>query len=152
GNVSLRGDPSVTIMVDGKPSSLFKGPNRGQVLQSLPANAFERVEVMTNPSAAYRPDGTGGIINLIPKKARQMGRAGTVRATVGPDGKAQLSLNVNSVGPKWTLSGDGSWAHEHQEVTVDDQRSTFDPLSGRFLDSTQGNVIGQDVDVFIGRA
>src|SRR5438270_412132 len=63
GNVSLRGDPNVTILVDGKPSSLFSGPSRGQVLQQLPANAFDRVEVMTNPSAAYRPDGSAGIIN-----------------------------------------------------------------------------------------
>ena len=43
-----------TILVDGKPSSLFSGPSRNQVLQQLPASAFERVEVMTNPSAAYR--------------------------------------------------------------------------------------------------
>ncbi|HEY8005163.1 MAG TPA: outer membrane beta-barrel family protein [Phenylobacterium sp.] len=152
GNVSLRGDPNVTIMVDGKPSSLFKGAARGQVLQNLPANAFERVEVLTNPSAAYRPDGSGGIINLIPKRARQMGRAGSVRATAGPDGKGQVSLNLSSVGKTLTLTGDGTWAHERQQVDVDDRRSSLDPLSGRFLDSVQATAVNQSVDVFIGRA
>lgn len=152
GNVSLRGDPSVTIMIDGKPSSLFKGPNRGQVLQNLPANAFERVEVMTNPSAAFRPDGTGGIINLIPKKARQLGRAGSIRATVGGTDKGQLSVNLSQVGRTLTLSGDGTWAHEKQEVDIKDHRSSLDPASGQFLTSDQATAINQTVDVFIGRA
>ncbi|HEX3700255.1 MAG TPA: TonB-dependent receptor [Phenylobacterium sp.] len=151
GNVSLRGDPSVTIMIDGKPSSLFKGPARGQILQSLPANAFERVEVMTNPSAAFRPDGSGGIINLIPKRARQLGRAGSVRATVAAGDKAQLNANLSSVGKTLTLTGDAAWAHEKQQITQDDQRSSLDPISGQFLDSTQNTAITQTVDVFLGR-
>jgi len=152
GNVSLRGDPSVTIMIDGKPSSLFKGPSRGTVLQNLPANAFERVEVMTNPSAAFRPDGTGGIINLIPKKARQLGRAGSLRAAVGGTDKYQMNLNLSQVGKKLTLSGDASWAHEKQEVDITDHRSSLDPKSGDFLASTQATALTQTVDVLIGRA
>lgn len=152
GNVSLRGDPSVTIMIDGKPSSLFKGPSRGTVLQNLPANAFERVEVMTNPSAAFRPDGSGGIINLIPKKVRQVGRSGSIRATGGLGDKAQLNLNLSQVGQKLTLSGDAVWAHEKQKVTLSDQRSSLDPISGRFLDSAEHSFIAQTVDLGIGRA
>src|SRR6478672_6971853 len=50
GNVSLRGDANVTILVDGKPTSLFRGPSGGQTLQQVPASQYERVEVMTNPS------------------------------------------------------------------------------------------------------
>ena len=152
GNISLRGDPSVTIMIDGKPSSLFKGPNRGQILQSMPATAFERVEVMTNPSAAFRPDGSGGIINLIPKKARQVGRAGSVRLTAAAADKVQASLNLSSVGPKWTLSGDAFWFHEKQTPTLDDQRAALDPLSGKFLESNQFTDIDQNTDQLVGRA
>ncbi|HEY0438029.1 MAG TPA: TonB-dependent receptor, partial [Phenylobacterium sp.] len=152
GNISLRGDPSVTIMIDGKPSSLFKGAARGQVLQNLPASSFERVEVMTNPSAAYRPDGSGGIINLIPKKVRQVGRAGSLRVTAAADDKAQLSLNLSSVGAKLTLSGDATWAHEKQEIELTDRRSVLDPVSGRLLDSVETTPIDQTVDILIGRA
>lgn len=152
GNVALRGDPNVTIMVDGKPSSLFKGPNRGQILQNLPANAFERVEVMTNPSAAFRPDGSAGIINLIPKKARQMGRAGSLRVTAAPGDKGQLNLNLSQVGKKLTLTGDAAWAHEPQDVTLKDRRSSLDPVSGTFLDSAQDTAVTQTVDVLTARA
>lgn len=152
GNVSLRGDPSVTIMIDGKPSSLFKGPSRGTVLQNLPANAFERVEVMTNPSAAFRPDGSGGIINLIPKKVRQVGRSGSVRVTAAPSGATQLNMNLSQVGQKLTLSGDAVWAHEKQKVTLTDKRSSLDPASGQFLNSAEHSFIAQTVDIGIGRA
>ena len=82
GNVSLRGQSGVTIMVDGKPSPMFTGPGGGQTLLQIPADQYERVEVMTNPSAAFSPDGSAGIINLISKKRHPLGSFGSVRAAV----------------------------------------------------------------------
>ncbi len=67
GNISLRGDSNVTILVDGKPSPLFSGPGGAQALQSMSPDQFDRVEVMTNPSAGQTAEGSGGIINLISK-------------------------------------------------------------------------------------
>ena len=87
GNVSLRGDPSVTILVDGKPSALFSGPGRAQALQSISPNQYERVEVMTNPPAGVTAEGTGGVINLIskapPKTGAPPSSSGTVKANIG---------------------------------------------------------------------
>jgi outer membrane receptor for ferrienterochelin and colicin len=68
GSVTLRGSPNVTILVDGNPSGLFEGPNRSTLLQSIPASRFERIEIITNPSAEFGASGTV-IINLITKKA-----------------------------------------------------------------------------------
>ena len=57
GAVSLRGDGNVTILVDGRPSGLLSGEGRAQALQQMRADAYARIEVMTNPSAAYSPRG-----------------------------------------------------------------------------------------------
>lgn len=104
GNLSIRGDSNVVIMVDGKPSSLFQGPGRAQALQSLPADEFERVEVITNPSAAFSPEGTGGIVNLISKKTRKPGRSGTVRANVDATGRWNAGVSASQKTNKLTLS------------------------------------------------
>ena len=71
GNVTLRGDANVTILIDGQPAAVFNSPNRAELLQQLPANQYERVEVMTNTSSAYCTEGTAGIINLITKKSHK---------------------------------------------------------------------------------
>jgi outer membrane receptor protein involved in Fe transport len=95
GNVSLR-NAATTILINGKVSPLM-GKNAAATLQQLPANSIERIEVITNPSAKYKPDGTGGIINIILKKNTKRGLNGS--ATVnGGNGKrynANTTLNYN---------------------------------------------------------
>jgi outer membrane receptor protein involved in Fe transport len=106
GNVSLRGDPSVTILIDGKPSGLFQGEGRGQALQPMSADRIDRVEVSTNPSAEFRGDGTGGVINLITKKAKGAGRTSGLRLTAGDGGRGGVSGNIGYNGGKLSASGD----------------------------------------------
>lgn len=67
GNLSLRGSGGVVVLIDGKPSSLT-GADRSAILEQIPANAIESVEVITNPSARYDADGMSGIINIVLKK------------------------------------------------------------------------------------
>ena len=67
GTVNLRGSSDVMILINGRPSPLM-GRSRAEVLQQLPANSIERIEVITNPSARFKPDGTSGIINIVLKK------------------------------------------------------------------------------------
>lgn len=67
GNISLRGSENVMVLINGRPSALM-GANRAAVLQQMPANTIEKIEVITNPSAKYKPDGTSGIINIVIKK------------------------------------------------------------------------------------
>jgi outer membrane receptor protein involved in Fe transport len=137
GRVSLRGDPGVQIWIDGRPSALLQGENRGDVLLSMPAGQIQRVEVITNPSAAFSPEGSGGIINLVSKQARKDATYGTVRGTVGLPGAGSLSLNgAHSAGPL-TLTGDAGYRRMTADGEAIQLRSRLNPATGTFLDSRQ---------------
>ncbi|MDC3253049.1 TonB-dependent receptor, partial [Crocinitomicaceae bacterium] len=82
GNISLRGDGNVTILIDGRPSGLVLGDGQN-LLDALPANSIQRIEIVTNPSARYDPDGTSGIINIVMKKNKLKGFNGIVSSTYG---------------------------------------------------------------------
>lgn len=104
GNISLRNSEAVEIWINGKPAGLT-AENRAQVLQQMPADAIKEIELITNPSAKYSPEGTSGIINLVMKKDRKAGYYGSVTAgmnyclaapwTVPPGAQASINLNMN---------------------------------------------------------
>jgi len=83
GNVTLRGSSSFSVFIDGKPSVL----DANDLLQQIPASAISDIEIITNPSAKYDPDGTAGIINIIMKKIRLEGFNGIMNANVGTFGR-----------------------------------------------------------------
>lgn len=115
GNVSLRGDQSVTILIDGRLSGMFKGEGRADALMQMPADQIDRVEVMTNPSAAFSPEGSGGVINLITKKSRKPGTTGSVRANVGTDGGYSGGVSGAYNSEKLTVSGDVGVRHHESD-------------------------------------
>lgn len=80
GNVSLRGNENVKILIDGRPSNAI---NIADALKSISADALDKVEVITNPSARYDAEGGAGIINIVLKKGKNNGINGTFVATVG---------------------------------------------------------------------
>ena len=82
GGVTMRGDGSVIILINGRPSSL-SGGNGKTLLDALPAGSIERVEIVANPSAKYDPDGTSGIINIVLKKSLFKGLNGAISSNVG---------------------------------------------------------------------
>ena len=121
GNVSLRGQGNVTILVDGKPTSLFNGPGGGQTLQQIPASQYERVEVMTNPSAAYAAKGSGGIINLITRKSRANGAVATVRGALGTRGRRSTGVSFSDKIKALTFTANANLRRDPQFTTdVDD--------------------------------
>jgi outer membrane receptor protein involved in Fe transport len=151
GGLTLRGDPNVTIMVDGKPSAMFSGPNRGQMLQQLPAGQFERIEVMTNPSAAFSPEGTGGVVNLVTKQNRGLGRTGSVRANVGTDERRNIGLTLSDNRPDLTLSGDLAVRRDPISLITETDRSRLDPANGGFAKSRQTGKQSIDQGMTTGR-
>ncbi|HEY3947447.1 TonB-dependent receptor domain-containing protein [Phenylobacterium sp.] len=127
GNVSLRGDTNVTILVDGKPSALFRGQSAAQALQSLPADSVERVEVITNPSAEFSPDGSAGIINLVMKKTHRIGTSGSMRYNVGTAGRRNGGVSGAYSSDALTLSGDAGFRHDPQHSVSEDTYTLIDP-------------------------
>ena len=78
GTVSLRGSESVTVWINGKAQGLTSD-NQGDILEQMPAESIERIEVITNPSAKYSPEGTVGIINIVLKRDRKAGYYGSAQ-------------------------------------------------------------------------
>ncbi len=149
GNVSLRGDPNVTILVDGRPASQFNGPSRSQLIQQIPAAQYARIEILTNPSAAYSPEGSGGVINLISKPTTvRPGQTttGSVRANVGDSGRYNVGGNLSHVNGPTTLSADFGVRHDAYLQEAGRLRTRLDPGSGRFLESRQTQTVEGDSD------
>ncbi|HEY5507736.1 MAG TPA: TonB-dependent receptor [Paludibacter sp.] len=95
GNVSLRKDGNVEVWINGKASGLT-ADNRAQVLQQLPAESIESVEIMTNPSAKFNPEGSAGIINIVMKKNRKAGYYGSVSAGVTYPDNGKIGKNIGA--------------------------------------------------------
>jgi len=136
GTVSLRGDSNVTVLLDGKPSGQFKGASAGQALQAMPAESIERVEVITNPSAEFSPEGAAGIINLISKKVRKPGGSGSARISLGNHGRRQGAITAAYNVEKLTVSGDLNGRYDPQSGSGSDRRQVFDG-QGRLLGASQ---------------
>jgi outer membrane receptor protein involved in Fe transport len=127
GNVSLRGDAGVVITIDGKPAGMFRGEGRGQAVQSLPAGQFERVEVISNPSAAESAEGAAGIINLVSKTGRGAGLTGSTRISVGTLGQYAGGATLNYNTAKLALTGDVNYRTDPQRFSAVEARRVISP-------------------------
>lgn len=102
GAVSLRGNSSVRILINGKPSVMTQ--NNG--LEQIPAESIERVEVITNPSAQYDAQGASGIINIILKKNKVNGFGSSITLTGGIPNNNSIGVNMNYKKEKFNLFSD----------------------------------------------
>jgi len=91
GNVSLRGSSSFTVLVDGRPSIL----EAADILTQMPASVIDNIEIITNPSAKYDPEGSSGIVNIITKKGKLKGTSGVVNLNIGNFGNYGADFLVN---------------------------------------------------------
>ena len=94
GEISLRGNSSVEVWINGKASGMTSD-NRYDILQQIPAESIERVEVIDNPSAKFSAEGSAGIINIILKRDRKAGYYGSLRAGVDTRGGWNTGANLN---------------------------------------------------------
>ena len=102
GNVSLRGDDGVRILIDGKESGL-SGMSTQDALRTLQGDMIERIEVITNPSVRYDAEGSAGIINIILKKDKRQGFNGAVNVRTGYPWMYGASLSASYRLRRWNL-------------------------------------------------
>lgn len=140
GNVSLRGSDNVMFLINGKSSSLM-GTNRAAVLQQMPASSIEKIEIITNPSAKYKPDGTSGIINIVLKKDKNLGLNGQASLNAGNDNRYNGNFSVNYNPGKLNIFASYSIRQDERLRYSDDYRKHY--ISGDTINYT--HVVSQDL-------
>ena len=124
GTISLRGNTNVRILVDGE-SSLAESGQIELILQQIPAESVEKIDVVTNPSAKYDPEGTSGIINIILKKEKQRGVNGTVSAGVGSWNKYNAATFISYRKNKLGLTANYNFRYYDSESEGSTVRTTM---------------------------
>ena len=129
GLVSLRGDSNVLILIDGKPSTQFSGPTAGDNLQSIPAKDIERIEVLTTPPAQFKADGAAGVINIIMRKKRPEGAAGSLQGSLGSAGRYVTGANGSYSSGPLTVAVNAGYRHDIRERITHSAVKSTDPVS-----------------------
>lgn len=155
GNVSVRGDDGVRLLINGKPSG-FTSINQADALKQLSANQIEKVEIITNPSSRYEAEGTAGILNIVLKKERRKGWNGSFEATGGIPTSHNLTLNVNHRRNKLNFFVGGGLryrnvpriSNEHREDWASGELEILDQESKYFRGGLSGSLrMGIDYQV-----
>lgn len=121
GNVELRGSSNFTVLIDGRPT-IMEGSD---ALNQLPASAIQNIEIITNPSAKYDPDGTAGIINIIMKKKKMKGTSGVINASASTSPMYSGDILLNHRSGNLNLSGRLDYGNRTFERYTDMYRETY---------------------------
>jgi len=130
GNISLRGSSNFTVLVDGKPSIL----EASDILEQMPASVIENIEIITNPSAKYDPEGTAGIINVITKKNKESGLNGVANLNLGTQNNNGADILINYRKKKWNFNFGVDYNNRQFEAENESEnRTTFENVTNFVL-------------------
>lgn len=146
GGISLRGNENVRILINGKPSALA-GFGDGNILSQLPAEAIERVEVITSPSARYDAEGTAGILNIILRQKETLGFNGSFNLTAGNPDNLGLSATLNYRTEKFNVFSTLGWRYFDAPRTSFNDVTYFDRLVDGEIREPQYRRIVEDQEV-----
>ncbi len=129
GNISLRGNQNVAILLNGRPTSMT-GEALITFLQGLPATSVDRVEVIPNPSAKYEPDGMSGILNIVLRKDQDLGFGGSLTAGGGTQESYNVGGSLNFIQGKFSSFVNYGFRHGVRNSTGDrwQENRVADPL------------------------
>ena len=171
GAIALRGNENVRILINGKPSAIA-GFGSTDALRQLPAEAIERVEVITSPSARYDAEGTAGILNIILKKEKTLGLNGSLSTSIGVPLNSNATANINLRTNKFNIfnttgiyyrNGPGNaffnntykarpLLDENGEPILDDEGEpiTFEPKFDRVIEARKYDRMGKGFNTNLG--
>ncbi|EDP95452.1 TonB-dependent receptor domain protein [Kordia algicida OT-1] len=148
GDISLRGNQNVRVMVDGKLSNI----PTAQLLRQLPSNSIKKIELITNPSAKYNPEGMSGIINIVLRKNVNIGFNGNVNIglTRERESKFNSSLDMNYRNGKFNIFG--NYGNNISKNANDGNIFRADENSEQifsFLDNRKTHLFKVGVDIYL---
>ena len=136
GNVSLRGDSNVLVLIDGRPATQLQGANAGDVLQSIPASEIERIEVLTTPPAQFKAEGAAGVINILTRKrAAKESASASLTGSLGSGGRWLVGGNGSYGSKQFTASVNAGFREDYRERTIHSVVLGPDPTTGEVLDT-----------------
>jgi outer membrane receptor protein involved in Fe transport len=150
GVISLRGSSNVKILIDGKPSGLSDEDNSA-FLEQIPSSTIDNVEIITNPSAKYDPDGMSGIINVVLKQNRLKGLTGTVGSGYADPERYNVNGQLNFRNKKWNISSMLAYRTDIRNVGGTNYMTTFDSLGNTLNILDQLSDGFRDFNSFTGR-
>ncbi len=130
-NVSIRGNSNFTVLIDGRPSVL----EGSEALQQFPAGMIKDIEIITNPSAKFDPEGTGGIINIITQKRTLTGLSGLVHLDAGPNSRYGGDFLLNYRTEKFNYYVGGDYSNRDYPGSVERRQETYSEEGTSFLNS-----------------
>lgn len=150
GNISLRGNENVRVLVDGKPSNI----SAAELLKQIPSTSIKSIELITNPSAKYNPEGMSGIINIILNKNANMGFNGSIDTglTAGHYVRYNTSTNINYKTGKVNFFGNygynGGNNYNYGFVNRPDANRLQDFI---FKNNNKSNLIKLGADIYLNK-
>ncbi|WP_445732289.1 TonB-dependent receptor domain-containing protein [Mariniflexile sp.] len=148
GDISLRGNQNVRVMVDGKLSNI----PTAQLLKQIPSTAIKSIELITNPSAKYNPEGMSGIINIVLHKNTMVGFNGNISVglTHEIEAKFNSSLDMNYRNGKFNFYGSYSNNISKNRNVGDISRpENSSEQFFKFLDKRQSHLYKVGVDYYL---
>ncbi|KQN39071.1 TonB-dependent receptor [Pedobacter sp. Leaf41] len=137
GNATIAGKKSTRVFIDGKPSD-YMTSNIADLLNVLPSDAIEKIEVLTNPPAKYSGDGEG-IINIVMKKGFKVGFNGNIGVAGGAQGNGNANTNASYRGKNYAINGSAAYRYNVGKGENNSYRENFFPDTTFYYDQNGAN-------------